>query len=192
MENNKLYFLCKKICSFLIKILYRPNVIGIENIPKDGPLIFAGNHRHAFDPVLVISNTNRVVHYMAKKELFTGLHGLLFKKLGLILVDRKKSNPLAIIQAENFLNSNGTVGIFPEGTRNKSKELTLLPFRHGTVSIAQKTGAPILPFAIKGKYKLFRKNITIEFGTPFYVKTNDNISELNKKLENEVLTLIRK
>ena len=85
MKKNKshLYKICKIIYSVLLKILYRPTVYGIENIPKEGSLIFAGNHRHALDPIVVMSNTNRIVHYMAKEELFKGLHGIIFKKIGI-------------------------------------------------------------------------------------------------------------
>ena len=86
MESNRLYNVCKAIYTFLVKIIYRPQVIGKENIPNEGSLIFAGNHRHAVDPVIVMSNTNRIVHYMAKEELFKGLHGLIFEKIGLIKV----------------------------------------------------------------------------------------------------------
>lgn len=72
-ENNKFYKFTTSIAVFLFKILYRPKVIGKENIPKDEALIFAGNHKHAFDPLLVIMSTKRIVHYMAKNELFKGI-----------------------------------------------------------------------------------------------------------------------
>ena len=179
----------KPIYTILLKIIFRPKVIGKENIPKDGALIFAGNHKHAVDPTMVMMSTDRVVHYMAKEELFKGLHGILFRKIGLIKIYRGKSNPQAVIEAENVLNAGGTIGIFPEGTRNKGEE-ELLRFRHGAVRIAQKTGSPILPFAIKNKYKIFRKSVVIEFGKPIDV-TNMEIEEANEYLRNEVLKLLR-
>jgi len=192
MKKNKnyLYKVCKIIYSVLLKIIFRSKVIGIENIPKEGSLIFAGNHKHAVDPTLVMSSTNRIVHYMAKEELFKGLHGIIFKKIGLIKIYRNKSNPHAIIEAENILNNGGTIGIFPEGTRNKTDK-ELLKFRHGTVVIAKKTNTKILPFAIKGKYKLFRRGLNIEFGKPIDV-SNMEIEEANEYLRNEVLKLLKK
>lgn len=192
MKENKnyLYKICKIIYSFLLKILFRPKVYGIENIPKEGSLIFAGNHRHALDPIVVMSNTNRIVHYMAKEELFKGLHGIIFEKIGLIKIHRNKSNPLAVIEAENILKEGGTIGIFPEGTRNRT-ENELLKFRHGTVVIAKKTNTKIMPFAIKGKYKLFRKGVIIEFGNPIDVSKME-LEEANEYLRNEVLKLLRK
>ena len=188
-EKNIIYNLIKPIYTILLKIIFRPKVIGKENIPKDGALIFAGNHKHAVDPTMVMMSTDRVVHYMAKEELFKGLHGILFRKIGLIKIYRGKSNPQAVIEAENVLNAGGTIGIFPEGTRNKGEE-ELLRFRHGAVRIAQKTGSPIFPFAIKNKYKIFRKSVVIEFGKPIDV-TNMEIEEANEYLRNEVLKLLR-
>lgn len=192
MKENKnyLYKICKIIYSVLLKILFRPTVYGIENIPKEGSLIFAGNHRHALDPIVVMSNTTRVVHYMAKEELFKGLHGIIFEKIGLIKIHRNKSNPLAVIEAENILKEGGTIGVFPEGTRNRT-ENELLKFKHGTVVIAKKTNTKIMPFAIKGKYKLFRKGVIIEFGNPIDVSKME-LEEANEYLRNEVLKLLRK
>lgn len=189
-EKNKLYKVCKVIYSTLLKILYRPKVSGIENIPETGSLIFAGNHKHALDPIVVMSSTSRVVYYMAKEELFKGLHGKLFEKIGLIKVRRNKGNPVAIIQSEKILKEGGTIGIFPEGTRNKTNK-ELLKFRHGAVVIAKKTDTPIVPFAIKGKYRLFRKGLEIEFAHPIYVSKME-LEEANNYLKNEVLKLLRK
>lgn len=189
-ENKKLYKTLKTIIKPLLKILYRPKAYGTENIPKEGGIIFAGNHRHAFDPVVVMTNTDRIVHYMAKESLFKGLHGKLFEGIGLIKVYRTKSNPGAVIEAEQILQQGGAVGIFPEGTRNKTDQ-ELLKFRHGAVAIAQKTNSPIIPFAIKGQYRLFRKGLTIEFGKPIDVSKME-IEEANEYIRNEVLELLRK
>lgn len=186
-KGEVLYKVCKIIYTVLLKILFRPKVYGKENIPDEGALIFAGNHRHAVDPVVVMSSTKRIVHYMAKEELFKGLHGILFKKIGLIKVHRGKSNPAAIMEAENILKNGGTIGIFPEGTRNRS-ENKLLKFRYGAVRLANKTNTPIIPFAIRGKYKLFRKGVELEFGEPIDI-SNMNTEDANSYLEQEVLKL---
>ena len=189
-EKNVLYNLIKPIYTILLKIIFRPKVIGKENIPEDGPLIFAGNHKHAVDPTMVMMSTKRVVHYMAKEELFRGLHGILFRKIGLIKIYRGKSNPQAVIEAEEILKSGGTIGIFPEGTRNKGTE-ELLKFRLGAVRIAKKTNTKILPFAIRNKYKIFKRSVIIEFGKPIDVSKME-IEEANKYLKDEVLKLLRK
>lgn len=189
-ENKVLYGICKLIYTTLLKVLYRPKAIGIENIPDDGAVIFAGNHRHAFDPVVVMTHTKRVVHYMAKETLFKGLHGILFKKIGLIKVYRTKSNPEAIQSAVELLKSGGTLGIFPEGTRNRTDK-ELLKFKHGAVTIAKQSNSKIVPFAIKGEYKLFSNKLIIEFGKPINV-SNMELDTANEYIRNEVLNLLRK
>ena len=189
-EKNFIYSFLKPIYTILLIILFRPKVIGKENIPEDGPIIFAGNHKHAVDPTMVMMSTSRLVHFMAKEELFKGLHGWAFKNMGLIKVRRGKSNPQARVDAEDVLNNGGTIGIFPEGTRNKGEE-ELLKFRTGTVRLAQKTNTLIVPFGIKNKYKLFRKSVILEFGKPIDVN-NMEVDEANDKLKNEVLKLLGK
>ena len=80
-EKNLVYKLIKPIYCILLKIIFRPKVIGKENIPKDGAIIFAGNHKHAADPVMVMSHTKRIVHFMAKEELSRGIFSFLFKNV---------------------------------------------------------------------------------------------------------------
>ena len=189
-ENKILYGFLKIIYSSLVTILYNPKVYGKENIPKEGAVVFAGNHRHAFDPVVVMTHTRRFVHYMAKETIFKGLHGLILKEMGLIKVYRTRNNPKAIEDAENVLIEGGTIGIFPEGTRNKTEE-ELLRFKHGAVVIAKNTNTPIVPFYINGRYKVFRKGLELHFGKPIDV-SNMTIEEANNYLREEVLKLSRK
>ena len=189
-ENKKLYKTLKIIIKPILKILYRPIAKGTENIPKEGAVIFAGNHKHAFDPVVVMTHTDRIVHYMAKESIFKGLHGKLLEAIGIIKIHRTKSNPVAVAEAIQILKQGGAIGIFPEGTRNRTEE-ELLKFRHGAVAIAKKSNAPIIPFAIRGKYRLFRKGIIIEFGKPVDI-SKEEIEEANNGIRNEVLELLRK
>ena len=189
-ENKLLYKFLKLIYSTLLKILYRPQAIGTENIPIDGPVIFVGNHRHAFDPIVVMTHTRRIVHYMAKESLFKGFHGFLFKSIGLIKVYRTRNNPMAIVEAEEVLKNGGAVGIFPEGTRNTTQK-ELLKFRHGAVAIAKQANSKIIPFAIKGEYKLFKKGLVIEFGTLIDI-TQMELEDANDYTRTEVLNLLRK
>lgn len=189
-ENKALYQFLKIIYSTLLKTLYRPKVYGLENIPEDEAVIFVGNHRHAFDPIVVMTYTKRLVHYMAKESIFKGIHGYFFEKIGLIKVYRGKNNPGAVIEAENVLNNGGAVGIFPEGTRNKTAH-ELLKFRKGAAVIAKKTNSKIVPFAIRGKYKVFKKGLNIEFGKPIDI-SNMEIEEANEYIRDEILNLLRK
>ena len=182
-ENQKLYKIAKAIYSKLLKILYNPTTKGTKNIPEKGPIIIVGNHKHAFDPIMVMSHTNRTIHYMAKESLFKGIHGKILENIGTIKIYRNKSNPIAIKEAEEILKQGGAVGIFPEGTRNRTDQ-ELLKFRYGAVKIAKKTNTPIIPFAIKGDYKpLFGKPINI---------SHMEVEEANNYIRNEVLNILRK
>ena len=121
-EKNLLYYFLRIIYKILMNILYRPTILGKENIPKEGAIIFAGNHRHAFDPLLILMSNKRMVHYLAKEELFKGIRGKILKKIGMIKVSRNKSNPVAVKQSVEILKSGGIIGLFPEGTRNRTNE----------------------------------------------------------------------
>lgn len=189
-ENKKLYKFLKIIYSSLLKILYKPKAHGTENVPEEGPIIFVGNHRYAFDPIVVMTHTSRIVHYMAKESLFKGIHGKIFERIGLIKVHRNKNNLMAIIEAEEILKQGGAIGIFPEGTRNRTNQ-ELLKFRHGAVAIAKETNSKIIPFAIKGKYRVFKKGLSIEFGEPVDISQME-IEEANDYIRNEVLNIFRK
>ena len=88
-EDKPLYYFLRNLANVLLRILYRPKKIDKENIPQEGPIILAGNHVNAIDPVMVITSTKRLVHYMAKESLFKGIHGWIFKKVGTIKVHRR-------------------------------------------------------------------------------------------------------
>lgn len=126
---------------------------------------------------------------MAKKEYFDSKMAWFFKATGCISVDRSKKDEVAKEAALNILKSGGAVGLFPEGTRNKTKEF-LLPFKFGTVSMAKKTDATIIPFGLTGDYKFRSKNLTVRFGKPF--KVGDmSLEEANDKLYHEIEKLMK-
>ena len=111
--------------------------------------------------------------------------------MAIIPVDRKKKNPQALKEAYQVLNNNGVIGIFPEGTFNKSEYL-VLPFKYGTVKMAAETKTPIVPFAIINEYKLFHKSVIIVFGKPYYIEEPNDLKKENIKLMNKVIELLQK
>lgn len=177
----------KGILNVFFKLFFHPKIIGRENIPETGGVILAGNHRHIFDPCMPIISTKRPVHYMAKKELFSGIFGWFFKLVGCISVDRGHDNTLAKNEAIKVLEEGKVLGIFPEGTRNKTNDI-LLPFKYGAVSMSKKTNAYIVPFAITGKYKLFNNDLTIKFGKAFIASSD--LDEANNLLSDRIKGLI--
>lgn len=181
-----LYKILKFTFKPLFKFLYRPKIIGIDNLKVDGSLVIASNHIHALDPILIIVCSKRVVHFLAKKELFKGMFKPFFYSVGTLPVDRKNKNDDTIKKAEEILKSGNIIGIFPEGTRNRT-EKDLLPFKKGAVSFALNTDSMIVPVYIKGDYKILKKGLTIVIGKPYKVK-NDMEKE-NEILKNKILKL---
>lgn len=184
------YSLLTPIMRVLFRFYYNPKIINKEVIPKEGPILIVGNHKHIYDQCLTIMATKRVIHYMAKKEYFDGKMAWFFKLVGCIPVDRSIKDHNATDKALKVLNSGGAIGLFPEGTRNKTKDVFLLPFKFGTVSMAKKTNATIIPFGLTCDYKFRSKNLTIRYGTPFKVGDMD-LEDANKKLYEEVERLMR-
>ena len=138
----------------------------------------------------MIISTKRVVHFLAKDEYFKGKFAWFFKATGCISVDRDAHDGVAKNQAIEILKNGGAVGLFPEGTRIKTKEKLLLDFKYGTVSMAQKTNAKIIPYAVTGDYKFRSKNLMIRFGKAFSVSKDESLEEANKKLYKEVNKLL--
>ena len=193
MKNKKLnewgYKIFKPTLGTLFKLYYNPKIINAKVIPKTGPILVVGNHKHIMDQCSAIISTKRVIHYMAKKEYFDGKFAWFFKISGCISVDRSIHDENAKSAALDVLKEGKAIGLFPEGTRNKTDKF-LLPFKFGAVSMAKKTDATIVPFGITGDYKFRSKNLTVRFGEPF--KVGDmTLEEANKKLEEAVGNLMK-
>lgn len=193
MKNKKLnewgYKIFKPILGTLFKLYYNPKIINAEVIPKTGPILVVGNHKHIMDQCSAVISTKRVIHYMAKKEYFDGKFAWFFKISGCICVDRSIHDENAKGLAIEALKEGKAIGLFPEGTRNKTDKF-LLPFKFGAVSMAQKTDATIVPFGITGDYKFRSKNLTVRFGKPFKIGDMP-LEEANKKLEKIVGDLMK-
>lgn len=174
-----LYRICRPIIKAIMFVLFRPKYVGLNNIPKDGALVLAGNHTNILDCWLLISSTKRTIHFLGKDSLSKGFKGLIFKNLGLIFVNRNIHDKQALNNAKDVLKEGKVIGIFPEGTINRSEGLTL-PFKIGAVKMANDTDSYIVPFIITGKYRLIGGNIKVEFLKPY--KTKDDLTTENDKL----------
>lgn len=174
----------------IFKFYYNPTIIGKENIPKEGSIVVCGNHKHIMDQCLAIISTKRFLRYMAKKEYFDGKFAWFFKWVGCIPVNRSIKDTDAKEKAIEHLEKGGAIGIFPEGTRNKTKDF-LLPFKYGAVSMAKKTNSRLVPFGITGDYKFRSKNLVARFGEPIEIG-NMTLEEANEKLEKAIGDLMKK
>ena len=174
----------------LFRIIYRPRIIGKENIPLSGPAVIAGNHKHAFDPLLIDISTKRVVRTLAKKDLHDSAFGFLFRSAGTIPVDlHAKKNPAALEAAVEALRQGELVNVSPEAKRNYTDEL-LLPFKFGAAVMSVRTGSVIVPYSITGDYSLFRRHkLTVVFGEP--IKSGSSPEDTNRELYGAVAGLLK-
>nr|WP_051291365.1 lysophospholipid acyltransferase family protein [Fictibacillus gelatini] len=148
--------------------MYGMEVKGTEKIPQDGGVLLCANHIHNFDPPLVGVATPRVVHFMAKAELFNvPVLKHIIKRIHAFPVRRGMSDKQALKNGLKLLKEGKVLGLFPEGHRSKTGELG--EGLAGAGFFALKTDAAVIPCAIIGKYK-FRKKLKVVYGEPIDFK----------------------
>ena len=157
-----LYSFAKSTVYSILKPIYRFEVIGAEKFPKEGGILLCSNHIDALDPPVVGINTPRPVNFMAKEELFKiPILKSLLPGVNAFPVKRGLSDRDALRKALKLLKDGEVVGLFPEGTR--SKDGTLGKGFSGAGFFALRGEANVVPCAIIGPYKPFRK-LQIVFG----------------------------
>lgn len=161
--------------------------IGRENVPKDQPVLYIGNHRSAFDILLIYVRCHGLTGFVAKKEMDSfPLLNVWMRYLYCLFLDREniKEGLKTILKAIEYVKSGISICIFPEGTRNKAKsDLEMLPFHDGSFKIAQKSGCPIVPIALSNTAAMFEdqfpkvkpRHVVIEYCKPIV------LSELSKE-----------
>ncbi|MBQ7545573.1 MAG: 1-acyl-sn-glycerol-3-phosphate acyltransferase [Clostridia bacterium] len=163
-KESKAYPMIRPVIHFLVKFVFREQVIGLENIPQEGNFIVACNHITAIDPVFIAENCPRTVHFMAKVSLFKkAFPRWLLTTMNAFPVDRGRVDMKAIRYAQALLDRGHVLGIFPEGTRSKTG--TPQRAKGGVAMIANQTHSNILPVCIyfDGKPH-FRSRLTIRYG----------------------------
>ena len=183
MKDKLFYKIVRPIIIILIKIFYPPQVLGLDNIPKEGRILLAGNHTKWLDPIMMVSIVKRQIHFLAKEELFHGYTKVIVKGMGCVPVNRKIHDKDALQGAIDYLNNDLCVGIFPEGTINKTDEV-IMPFKIGAVKACSEANTKLVPFVITGKYKIFRKNVKIEFLKPMTI--SNDLEKSNQELMNKI------
>ncbi|ERT58185.1 lysophospholipid acyltransferase family protein [Megasphaera vaginalis (ex Srinivasan et al. 2021)] len=145
-------------------------VYGAERIPQSGAFIVACNHASYFDPPLLgTAMRRRLIHFMAKEELFRNpLMGRFLRYVHTFPVRRGHVDRKAVVESLRILREGHVLGIFPEGTsRNQGK---LGRFHEGMAAIAIKAGVPVLPAAVVNSRTLPKKSgpVCVAFGEPLY------------------------
>lgn len=170
--------------------LYRVRTLGADRIPA-GPVILAGNHVSYGDPVLLWCAAPRPVHFMAKSELWENpVLGWGLSRLWAFPVRRSTADREAIQTAGALLAAGETVGVFPEGTRNRAGTAEA---QQGAAFIAMRASVPIVPVGIAGTDRIMPDGarfmrfprVTISFGDPV---SGEDFADLSRKDRVEAMT----
>ncbi|MCI7814438.1 MAG: lysophospholipid acyltransferase family protein [Lachnospiraceae bacterium] len=156
-------------------------VIGEENVPKDQPVLYIGNHNSYFDIVITYARCPDLTGYIAKDSMEKiPLLSNWMKRLYCLFLNRTdiKEGLKTIVTAIDQVKNGISMCIFPEGTRNKENHLELMPFKEGSMKIAEKTGCPIIPMSLNNTADIFEDHfpwikathVTLEYGKPIYPK----------------------
>lgn len=145
--------IARAILLVLARVLLRMRIEGVEHVPREGGVVVIANHLHNADPLLIAIACPRPVHFMAKRELMTvPIIGRIIRLGGTFPIDRGRGDRTAIRRAEATVNQGIALGMFPEGTRSRSRQIErALP---GAGLIALRGNAPIVPVAVTGSERL--------------------------------------
>jgi len=158
------YTFARAAVNSVFKPLYRIEVIGKENVPKEQGVLLCTNHIHNFDPIVVGISAPRTIHFMAKEEIFrVPVLGNIVRKCKAFPVKRGMSDREALRKGMSVLKDGHVLGLFPEGTRSKTGELG--KGLAGAGFFALRSNCAVIPCAVIGPYKAFHK-LKVVFGKP--------------------------
>jgi len=148
------HFLKYVVLGPILKLLFRPWVEGMENLPEDGAAILASNHLSFSDSIFLPLMVPRRITFLAKAEYFTGrgIKGKLtkgfFAGVGQVPIDRSggRASEGALRKGLEILNSGELLGLYPEGTR--SPDGRLYRGKTGIARMALEAGVPVIPVAM--------------------------------------------
>ena len=195
--TEALYVAGKSLIKQIFRNLFGMKWDGVENIPREGPVIIAPNHRSNYDPPLVGSVIPRKdVFYFAKKGLFVNpLIGTFLSRIHAFPVDTEGIDVGAIKISLRILKEGKALVLFPEGTRSKTGEF--LPAKPGVGYLSIKTGAPVVPTFIRGTHEpmqLHFRRLTplyIRFSKPVYPPRIPLTTENALKFSEYILDVIK-
>lgn len=166
----QLYHLFKwTVVNPMLRLYFRGQVHGIENVPRQGPLLVVANHASDFDPPIVSCAVRRPVSYMAKEELFkVPVFSSAIRAYGAYPVKRGSADRSAIRSALEQLENGWAVGIFLQGTRTSDGRIPAPKL--GAALIAAKAQAPLLPLCLWGTHRILPKGTKVPKPLPVTIR----------------------
>jgi 1-acyl-sn-glycerol-3-phosphate acyltransferase len=183
------------IVSQPVKVLFRLQASGVENVPSEGGFVLAANHTSNFDPwpLGLPLFPRRQLHFMAKSELYWFPLTPVLNAAGAFPVRRGERDLEAIQTAVELCRAGEVVVMFPEGTRRRKglrKKHEARPHT-GAARIALEAGVPLVPAAVKGTDRLSRLGpLRVAFGKPLAPEGTPH--ELTERLMTEIERLLEK
>jgi len=190
------------------RLIWRPTVRGLDNVPDSGGVILASNHLSFVDSVVIPVVVPRTVVFLAKSDYFTGsgVKGALsrawFEGLGMLPVDREDSKAAlaSLDTALEVLGRGDAFGIYPEGTR--SRDGRLYRGRTGVAHLALTAGVPVVPVGLIGTERLQPVGarlprlvrVTVLFGEPIQVAGEYDgvpLGRARRELTDRIMSSIR-
>jgi 1-acyl-sn-glycerol-3-phosphate acyltransferase len=170
LEVRRWYRVARGVVGFLLRLLARLEIEGLEHVPDQGPYLLISNHLHWLDPpVLAYAFPHRAYVFAAEKWEHHWFLGPFFRSLGAIFVQRGEVDRRALRQALAVLEGGGILGLAPEGTRSKTGAMQR--GRSGAAYMAYRSGARLLPVVATGQEKVFpslwrfrRARVRVVFG----------------------------
>jgi 1-acyl-sn-glycerol-3-phosphate acyltransferase len=153
--NKILFWTARAVTGVVLQIYFSLERTGRKNIPRQGPVILAANHRSFLDPFIVGCLIRRPVYFVAKKELFDRRWmAWVLNRLGAFPIKRGEADEESMATARDVLERGGVLVMFPEGTRIRNGALG--EPKRGVGRLALETGAPVVPIAILGSERVRR------------------------------------
>jgi len=174
----------------IINLFYPTKVIGKKNLPKKQAAVLTCNHYSNLDSIMLDVKLKKRIRYLAKKELFKNkFNSAVLRSLGAFPIDRSKADVKAFKFALGALKDNKTLGIFPEGTRNKGEDdAEMQDIKAGAITFASKSGAPLIPAMIYRRGRIWRKNYIV-IGEPFEIIAADRSRLTHEETEANAIRL---
>jgi 1-acyl-sn-glycerol-3-phosphate acyltransferase len=155
-----LYDVMHRVVPPVLRAVWRPEVIGLEHVPRTGGVLLASNHLSFVDSVVIPSVVPRQVRFLAKSDYFTGtgVRGaasrLWFQSMGMLPVDRDDTRAAikSLDLALEVLGREEAFGIYPEGTR--SRDGRLYRGKTGVAHLALTAGVPVVPVGLTGTERI--------------------------------------
>jgi len=201
-----LYRLTRAGCAPLLRAWFDLQVEGAEHLPASGPFILAANHHNYLDGVVLGVALPRPVSFLVMPRVYRAspIHPAFHRHIRSIPINLQRPDPGAIKRTLRVLEDGGVVGIFPEGPF--SREGHLVPGQPGVAAIALRSGAPVVPAAIRGTFEALvgqrfhvprRYPLAVRFGPPLHLglarharATRSEREEITRRIMGQIASLL--